>query len=156
MPARQQVTLEPALAKMLAQHFHDAAVGREVVVDRQRFRQPGPVGHIEDRTEAVRDRFIWPHQAEVARIVGDDVAEKLSQDLGRLVKGGPGLVDLDRVVAEVRKPQLLGQFAAVRVRIRAHPALAGRRQCRQLGLKGAVFVEQFLRTVAAQPPVQDS
>ena len=34
MPAGQQIAFEPALTKMLAQHLHHAAVGREMVVIR--------------------------------------------------------------------------------------------------------------------------
>ena len=40
MPAGQQVALQPALAEVLAQHLHHAAVRREVVVARRRSRPP--------------------------------------------------------------------------------------------------------------------
>ena len=36
VPAGEQIAFEPALAHMLAQHFHHAAVGREVFVSRAR------------------------------------------------------------------------------------------------------------------------
>ena len=40
MPAGQQIAFEPALARVLAEHLHHAAVGREMVVVRARSRRP--------------------------------------------------------------------------------------------------------------------
>ena len=34
MPAGEQIAFEPALAHVLAEHFHDAAVGRRCIVGR--------------------------------------------------------------------------------------------------------------------------
>ena len=41
VPPRQQVRLEPALAQVLAQHFHHPAVRSEVIVALEDMREPG-------------------------------------------------------------------------------------------------------------------
>ncbi len=56
---------------------------------------------------------------------------KLPEHPGRLDRPRPGLLDLDRVVAEVGHPQLAQQLAAVRVRVRR--SAAGRRPGRASG-----------------------
>ena len=42
VPPRQQVTLQPSLALVLGEHFHDPALGRQVVVGVE--RSPLPIG----------------------------------------------------------------------------------------------------------------
>ena len=155
VPAGQQVALQPALAEMLAQHLHHPPVRGEVVVGRNHICQPVAVGDIEHRAQPVRGGLIWAHQPEVVRIVGDHVAEEAAQYLGRFVKGGARLVDLDRIVAKIGKPQRLQQLAAVGMRVRAHPSLTFRRERRQLGDQCTIVVEQLLGLVAAQPLLQD-
>ena len=155
VPAGQRVALEPALAEVFAQHLHHPAIGREVIIDGERLRHPGPVGHVEDGAESIGDRFIRSHQAEVPGIVGDDVTQIPAQDLRRLVKRRSGLFDLDGIIAKVRQTQLLGELATVRMRIRAHPASTGWWQRGQFRHQRPALVEQLLRTVAAQPFVQD-
>ena len=132
VPAGERVAFEPPLAEVLAQHLHHPAIGREVIIDGERLRHPGPVGHVEDGAESIGDRFIGSHQAEVPGIVGDDVTQIPAQDL-----------------------QLLGELATVRMRIRAHPASTGWWQRGQFRHQRPALVEQLLRTVAAQPFVQD-
>src|SRR5688572_2790167 len=65
MPARQEVAFEPTLALVLAQHFHDAAVGGELVIEVETLRVPGPVSHIEHVLPAVRIIFVWTEQAKI-------------------------------------------------------------------------------------------
>ena len=59
-----------------------------------------------------------------------------------------------RVVAEVRKPQVLQQQAAVGVRVGAHPALALRREREHVVARRAVLVEQLLGPVRAHPGLE--
>jgi len=67
---------------------------------------------------------------------------------------GPRGGDLDGVTAEVRQPEILQQQAAVGVRARAHPAIAPWRQRSQRPGQRSAGVEQFLRPVTAQPPLE--
>ena len=53
MPAGQQIAFQPALAEMLAQHLHDAAVARQVNVVGLDPLHPDAVGHLEHGVEAV-------------------------------------------------------------------------------------------------------
>ena len=59
MATREQITFQPAFALVLAQHFHDAAVGGDVVVDGNDLRGGAAVGHLvgDDR------RAFWSVQA---------------------------------------------------------------------------------------------
>ena len=54
--AGEQVAFEPALALVLAQHFHDAAVGRDVIVVGENLGGRAAVRHLEHGVPAVRGR----------------------------------------------------------------------------------------------------
>ena len=79
MATGEEVALEPALAEVLAQYLHHAALGGEVVIPRHRLRDPLPVGYLEHRIEAVRVGLVRPEEAEIARplIEPDDVAQEI-------------------------------------------------------------------------------
>ena len=68
MPAGQQIAFEPALALVLAQHLHHAAVGREMVVVGEGLGDPGAVRHLEHVLPAVGVVLVRAEQAEVARL----------------------------------------------------------------------------------------
>ena len=51
VPSRQQIPLEPTLARVLAEDLHHTAVGREVVVMGQRLGEPCSLGHVEGRLQ---------------------------------------------------------------------------------------------------------
>src|SRR5580704_8014806 len=67
MSSRKQVALEPALALMLAQHFHHLAAARQKLIVRYGLRQPLPVGDLEHRLQSVRQGFVGPEYAKVSR-----------------------------------------------------------------------------------------
>ena len=64
VPAGQQVALQPALAQMLGEHLHDAAVGGDVLVAGQPFGHPGAVALLDDGAEPVRGGLVGPEDAE--------------------------------------------------------------------------------------------
>ena len=157
VPSGEQVPLEPALALVLAQHLHDAASSRQVLIDRPDLGIPLLVGvlvHV--RGEPVGCRLIGPENAEVLLVVPDDVSQPGSENARRFRRGLPRRGDLDRVVAEVRKAQFATQQAAVGVRCCAHPKLAVRCQLGDLRHRSAGVVEQLLRVVRAQPVLKDA
>ncbi len=61
---------------------------------------------------------------------------------------------IHRIVGKVGHPQVAQQHAAIGIGIRAHAALAARRQRRQFRLQTALLVEQLLGTITAQPTLQ--
>ena len=67
----------------------------------------------------------------------------------------PGLIDGDRVVAEVRKQERLPQLAAVGVGIGAHAPFAGGRKLPEFGNQRALLIEELLRPIAAHPLLDD-
>src|SRR5436305_990471 len=82
--AGQQVALQPALAEVLAEDFHHAPVGREVLVGGQRVGVPGAVGGLEERAQAVRRRLVGAEDAEVVGVAADDVAQEGAEHTRRL------------------------------------------------------------------------
>ena len=158
VPAGQQIAFEPALALVLAEHLHDPPVGGEMVVVGIGFRHPGAVGDLEHVLPAVRVAFVGAEQAEVARfhVQLHHVAQEAAHHPGRLGGRRAGRRHLDRVVAEIRQPQIAQQQAAIGMRVGAHAPLAARRQLGQLRPQPAVVVEQFLRPVALHPVFEDA
>ena len=66
VPAGQEVTLQPALALMLAKHLHHPPIGREMIVPWQGFRQPGAIGDFQRVLPAVGIILVRTEQSEVA------------------------------------------------------------------------------------------
>ena len=65
MPTGQEIPLEPAMAEVLAEHLHDAAVRREVIVDVERSSDEAAILDLEDVAETVRVRLVGTEEAEV-------------------------------------------------------------------------------------------
>ena len=84
MTPRKQVALEPSLAKMLAQHFHDAAVRTQFIVDGDNFGHRAPLCGLEDGVQAIGIRFIRAEHAEVRQVHSEDVAEEVAKFARRL------------------------------------------------------------------------
>ena len=88
--AGEQVALEPALAVVLAEHLHHAAVGRDVVVDveivwptKQRFSTS------KTSPRRLELRLVGAEEAEVGlpcALLDEDVAQQLAQLAGGLVR----------------------------------------------------------------------
>ena len=93
MPAGQQVALQPALALVLAEHFHHPAVRAELVVLRIDVGHVAAVGHLQHVLPAVRVVLVRAEQAEVValQVLLHDVAEELAHHAGGLGRGRPGL-----------------------------------------------------------------
>ena len=85
-----------------------------------------------------------------------DVSQERAEDLRRLTRRRGRLWDVDRVVAEVREDEVAQQLAAVRVRVRAHPALALRRERGKLGDERPALVEELLGPVAREPFLEEA
>ena len=149
--AGEEVPLEPALAEVLGEDLHHPAVGRKMLVERIRLRDPGAIRGGEHVSEAVGRRLVGAEEPEVVAVAGDDVAEEAAEHARRLAERRRGLLHLDRVVAEVGQDEVVQQQAPVRVRVGAHPAIAGRSLRGQLGQQPAVLVEELLGPVASHP-----
>ena len=153
VPPRQQIRFQPALALMLAEHFHHAAIRTELVVLRINLRHVAAVRHFQNVLPTIRIVLVGTEEAKIlgVQIQLHHVAKKLAHLPGRLGGRRAGARDIDRVVAEVRHLQIAHQQAAVGVRIVAHPPLAARGQLGQLGLESSLGVEDLFRTVAFHP-----
>ena len=68
MAAGQQVTFEPTLALVLAQHLHHPAIRADMVIDGNDFRSRAAVCHLETGVPTVRCGFVRAEDAEVACI----------------------------------------------------------------------------------------
>ena len=131
--AREEVPLEPALAEVLGEDLHHPPVGREMVVERIRFCDPGAIRGREDVTKSVGSGLVRPEEAEVLSVAGDDIAKEAAEHTCGLAERGRRLVDLDRVVAKVGQNEIVQQHPTVRMRIGTHPAIACWSERRELG-----------------------
>ena len=158
VPSGQEITLQPALALMLAQDLHDASVGCEMIVIGKGLRLPGAVGDLEDVLPAVGVVLVGAEEPEVAlwHVELHDIAQVAAHDPRRLGRDGAGGANLHRIVAKIGKPQVVQQQAAIGVRIGAHAAIALRRQRCQVALQPTVVVEQLGWPVALHPLFEDA
>jgi hypothetical protein len=107
--AGQQIPFEPALALMLAQHFHHAAIGGDVVVAGNDFRRRAAARDLEHGAPAVRGRFVRTEDAKGGGIELDHIADELALNAGGFGVHGTGLLHLHRKVAEIRQAQVAQQ-----------------------------------------------
>ena len=126
MPAGEQIALEPALAEMLAQHLHHAAVLGEMNVIGLDAFHPDALGHLEHGIEPVRGGLVRSHDAEIPRlrVELDDVAQEFSELARGLADRAAGAGHVDGILAEIRQLQLALQQAAIGVRIGAHAPMS--------------------------------
>ena len=126
VPSGQEIALEPALAEVLGQHFHDAPVSAQALVRRRVFSathaRPVTSKTAPSRLEAVSGS--GPKTRKLAEVPRDDISQERAEHAGRLRKGGRRARKLHCVVAEVGEDQVAEQKPAVRVRVCAHPATA--------------------------------
>ena len=151
VPSGEEISLQPALALVLREHLHHPALGRLVLVRGQDLGVELAVRHLEDRAEPVRSGLVRAEDPERVAVSIDDVTEECAEHARRLGRRGARRRHVHRVVAEVGQREVAQQQAAIRVRIRAHPPVAPRRQLGELRDERAVGVEQLLRPVAPQP-----
>ena len=106
--AGQQIAFEHALHRVLAEHLDDAAIGRQlaaVLVFREVLLDPEFLGDLVDGLQLVRGGFVRSEDAEVVHVLLHHVAQEDAQRRDILGLDGSRLVDLDRVIAEVRQAQ---------------------------------------------------
>ena len=156
MASGQQITLEPALAQVLAEHLHDAALGRQVVVVLVGRQLPAAIGLLEHRLEPVRRCLIRAEQAErsavvLVGVVAVDVAHQLAEHLGGLVGECAGGLDVQGVGLQRRDLEGDQGAAAVGVRRRTHPQLTPGCQVGEVVDECTRLVEQVVRLVRPQP-----
>ncbi len=66
MPPGEQISFEPALAQVLAEHLHHPAVGRDMVVGRQDLaRSERAVGDLEHGVQPVGSGLVRAEDAEI-------------------------------------------------------------------------------------------
>ena len=93
VPPGQQIAFQPALALVLAQHLHDAAIGGQMIVVRVGIGHPGAVGHLQHILPAVRVVLIWAEEAKVlgCQVQLHHVAEEPPHHASGLGTTAPGL-----------------------------------------------------------------
>src|SRR5581483_1978414 len=106
MTPTQQVTFEHALHRMLAQHFDYSAVAREftaLLVFGERLFDPELLRHFIDRVESIRGRFVRAENAKRFHVRFHHVAQERPQGPHVTGFGLPWLVELSRVITEIRQ-----------------------------------------------------
>ena len=156
VPPGEDIALEPALAVVLAEHLHHAALGRDVVVGGDGPAHEAAVRRLEDVTQAVGVGLVGAEEPEVGGlgVSLEDVPHHLAELPRRLVPLRRGLLHRERVVGEVRKIQVHEDSAAIGMRVGAHPAVACGGQGGERGGEAAALVEQLLRPVTPHPGLE--
>ena len=122
--AGEQVALQPALALVLAEHFHHAAVGGHVIVD-------GRIPAVEQRSVTSNTALQRLEAVSSGLKTRKLLLSQLSFITSRMklpwmrqasASTAPGLGHVHGVVFEIGQPQVAHQHAAVGVRVRAHAA----------------------------------
>ena len=120
---------------MFAEHFHHAAIVREVIVVRNYFFGGDAIGRLEYGSKAVGRCFIGAHEAEISRVLVqlDHIAQQVAHHAGGFRFHGAGMGYGYRIVAKVGQAEVLEQQTAVSVGVRAHAKVPGGSQFRQFG-----------------------
>ncbi len=108
-------------------------------------------GDVEDVLEPVARELVGRERQEVVGVVARDVAQPRAEHARRLVLRLSRGLDRDGEVGPVREPQVAEELAAVRHRVRAHAAIAGRHERAELADRRARRVEELLGPVRPQP-----
>ena len=153
MPPGEQISFQPALAQVLAEHLHHAAVGREMVVSRLRSR---PSSRRSSTSKTAPSRFdavsSGPNRRKFAVRV-ESITSRRNVPRTRVASAStcPGRRTVDGVVAEIGQLQIPQQQPTVRVRIGAHAPVALRAQLGQLGNEPRHVVEELIGPIAPHP-----
>ena len=130
MPPGQQISFQPTLALVLAQHrVQHASGGCEKFVVLDFPRVPLSVSDFKNRAQKIRDRLIGTEDTEITLFLIQlgHVTQELTQHQSILALDGARRRHIHRVGVEVRHAQVAQQNAAVGVRVGAHPPVALRR-----------------------------
>src|SRR5580704_2073637 len=103
VPPGEQITLQPTLALVLAEHrVQYASGGREEFIIVYFASIPLTVGDFKDRTQEIRERLIGTEDAKIARLLIKlrDVAQESAQHLSILCRDRARRRHLHRVVLE--------------------------------------------------------
>src|SRR3984893_4004296 len=103
MASGEQVSFEPALAQMLAQHLHDAAVDAEINVDLFNMSHPFLAGDFVDGLQSVRRGLVRAKEPEImfVEIELHYVAQEFSENPRRFRLDAAGLKHCHGVIMEV-------------------------------------------------------
>ena len=148
MPTGQEVCLQPAFEHVFAQHLHHPSAPAEPHIRRASVLFPLPRGHLQGVVQFVRDEFVGCEDAEVLRILHNDVTQPSAQRLRRAVLHRSRSGHIDGVVAERRQVEVFEQIAAIGMRIHSHAEVACRTESGDLREQPSVAVEELFWLVA--------
>ena len=144
MPPSEQISFKPAFALMFAQHrVKHAPSGSEEFVIFDFSGVPLTVSDVKDGAQKIGKCFIRTKDPEVAPFLVErnHVTQKLAQHERILAFNGARRGHPQRMIVEVRHPEVVQQNAAVRVRVRAHATIALGRELGQFRHEAASFIE---------------
>src|SRR5579862_348124 len=104
MPSCEQIAFQPALAKMLAEHFHHAPVWRDMVIRFQNFGSRGPLCDLEDMRQMIRCCLIGSKQSKIAQLLIGlyHIADESAHDQCSLCTNTARKRNIDRIAAKIR------------------------------------------------------
>jgi hypothetical protein len=156
MPSGEQIALEPALALVLAEHFHHTTGGREKLVVRHGPGIPLALGRFEEGLQAVGECLVGAKDPKIPLLIIQlrHIAQETPEHMRVADAAHPWRGHIDSVLAEIRQPQIAEHNAAVGVGIRAHAPFTPGGKFGQFRFQASALIEEFLRPVAHQPVFQ--
>ena len=149
--AGQQVAFQHSLNRVFAQNFNYASVRCQLSAVRvlgKIFLNPELLAHLINVIQLIGGGFIRPENPEIRHIQLHDVAQERAQRAGIFCLHDPGLLEFQRVLAEVRQPERplqaaasFAQQAAIGMRIGAHAACSRGRNLLELGAQLPSLIE---------------
>src|SRR5215217_2709986 len=138
---------------MFAQDLEDPTVVGDVVVVGYRRADEAAILDLEDGTEPVGVDLVRAEEPEISLpgVAGEGVAQKLAKLAGRHVALLGGLLDFQRVAAEVGQVEVFEAPAAVGMRTRAYAKVASRSEGGKLGDQATLLIKQLFGMIGAHP-----
>src|SRR5229473_8147325 len=138
---------------MLAQHLHDPAIGREVVINRDDFLLKGAVFHLENISKAIRIGFIGTEEAKILLfgVSRKNVPHQLAKLSSVPIVRRGGLFDFNCIFRKVRQVQVYQQLPAIGMWIGPHSTITFWCQGRKFRDETSLLVKKLFWFVAAHP-----
>ena len=113
-------------------------------------------GYLKEGFQAVGERLVRAKDPEIPLLAVQlrHIAQETPEHMRVADAAHPRRRHVDRVVAEIRHPQVAKQNATVGVGIRAHAPFAFGRKFGQFRFQAALLIKEFFWPVAPQPVFQ--
>src|SRR5512143_1655646 len=123
MPSGQEITFQPPLQSVLAEHLHDVPVTGEFTTIRilgLDLRHPCFLRGLVHGSQTVGSCFIRPEHPKLVQVITHDIAQEYPENLSIPSQDSTGFFHLKAIVSEVGQTQGLANCSSISDRVCAH------------------------------------